>query len=81
MEQGGDLGMGVVRDTCLCRIRHKHVYAARHIMSVRARTIAKKSIYSNGLCHIQRGHIRGIILGAFATPSVANRLDLYPLRY
>jgi hypothetical protein len=24
---------------------------------------------------------RGIILGAFATPSVANRLHLYPLRY
>ena len=46
---------GYVRDTCLCRIGHKHAYAARHIMTIRATMIAKKSIYSNGLCHIQRG--------------------------
>ena len=56
------------------------VYAARYIMSIRARTIAKKSIYSMAWA-IYKGHMRGIILGAFATSSVANRLYLYPLRY
>jgi hypothetical protein len=32
---------GNVRDAALCRIGHKHAYAARQIMLIRGRTIAK----------------------------------------
>ena len=46
-------------------------------MSIRARTIAK-SQYIPMVCAIYRGHMRGIILGAFATPKCGKQTPFIP---
>jgi hypothetical protein len=48
------VNLGYLRNTCLCRARHKHVYAARQIMPRRVRTIAK-SQHIPITCAICRG--------------------------
>src|SRR5215510_9723484 len=51
---GARLSRGFVRDTCLCRIRHKHVYAASLIILSNCRN----SVVSLTFCSLLRGIIR-----------------------
>ena len=82
MEQGPSHTFeGYVRSLKICRARHiLQLCRAPDYVDESANDRQKVNIFQWFVPYTER-HIRGIILGAFATSSVANRLHFYPLRY